>query len=93
MFIYRTPVVTSRSSSGGFPKAKTEKERHFEQQQQRLRQFGRVGAQMVDANKLIENIFGKADNPSSNMGGPGSAATPHSASCSPAAGICLRMAF
>lgn len=42
-------------------KLKTEKERYFEQQQQRLRQFGKPGAQVADANKLIENMFGKTE--------------------------------
>ncbi|XP_025089450.1 synergin gamma-like isoform X3 [Pomacea canaliculata] len=52
---------TSLQSPRGPMKLKTEKERYFEQQQQRLRQFGKPGAPVADANKLIENMFGKTE--------------------------------
>ena len=57
---------------GGAPKPKTEKERYFEEQQKRLRQFHRPGAQVTDANTLVENLFSKTGKPGPGHGhGPG----------------------
>nr|KAG5690720.1 hypothetical protein BaRGS_022411 [Batillaria attramentaria] len=47
----------SSRQGGGPARQKTEKELYFEQQQKRLKQFGKPGAQVADADKLIENMF------------------------------------
>lgn len=69
---------------GGAPKPKTDKERYFEEQQKRLRQFHRPGAQVTDANTLVENLFGKTDKPGPGQGhgpsaGPKQQTTSHPA--------------
>ncbi|XP_071110758.1 synergin gamma-like isoform X2 [Haliotis cracherodii] len=59
-FRMRTGAVSMR------PKELSEKERQFQLQQQRLKQFGKPGAITADADRLIANMFG-AEKPKTRM--------------------------
>ncbi|KAL8562048.1 hypothetical protein ACOMHN_031819 [Nucella lapillus] len=69
-----TPATTKTSKvAAAAPKPKTEKERYFEEQQKRLRQFHRPGAHVTDANALVDNLFGNTQEKhgSGHRTGPG----------------------